>query len=183
MLLCITIPGILMMITFVFIPLLNGSRDTFFHGMGTVKYEICGAFENFCRPAQRFLSAKNHAQHPDIRYCAPRKMSSVYCLRCLSIKFRGRNAVRAIVYMPIDFGVYHGKDSVIHDNDNGVLNDIVNLFGHENIYWMKNSWAGVAIITLANTWQYVGLSVAGLSCRATIDPSKLRGSCKNRRRK
>ena len=74
-------------------------------------------------------------------------------------KFRGRNTVRAIVYMPIMISAFiMGRImSSMFSFDNGVLNDIVNLFGHENIYWMKNSWVGVLIITLVNTWQYVGL--------------------------
>ena len=47
MLLCITIPGILMMITFVFIPLLNGSRIAFFSWNGYSKNMRFVGLENF----------------------------------------------------------------------------------------------------------------------------------------
>lgn len=161
MLLCITIPGILMMITFVFIPLLNGSRIAFFSWNGYSKNMRFVGLENFAALLKDFYLPRTtlNTLIYGIGSCLLQNVLGMLLALFVNQKFRGRNAVRAIVYMPIMISAFiMGKIlSSMFSFDNGVLNDIVNLFGHENIYWMKNSWAGVAIITLANTWQYVGL--------------------------
>lgn len=74
-------------------------------------------------------------------------------------KFRGCNAMRAILYMPIMISAFiMGKImSYIFSYDNGVFNDILALFGVEPVYWLGNSWVGVLLITLVNSWQYLGL--------------------------
>ena len=41
----------------------------------------------------------------------------------------------------------------------GIFNEIIGLFGKEPIDWMANGNRGVIIITLMNSWQYVGISM------------------------
>ena len=44
----------------------------------------------------------------------------------------------------------------IFNYENGVLNNILNLFGVGNIYWMETGPRAVMIITLINSWQAMG---------------------------
>lgn len=73
-------------------------------------------------------------------------------------QFKGRNIVRLILYMPIMIsGVIMGAiQYYIFNYDNGVLNNILNLFGISNIYWMETGPRAVIIITLINSWQAMG---------------------------
>ncbi len=73
-------------------------------------------------------------------------------------KFKGRNLVRLILYMPIMIpGVIMGAlQYYIFSFDNGVLNNLLNLVGIADIYWMKTGPRAVAIITLINSWQAMG---------------------------
>ena len=43
------------------------------------------------------------------------------------------------------------------DLDNGVFNEILGWFGVSPIYWMETGLSATIIITLANSWQYMGL--------------------------
>ncbi len=76
----------------------------------------------------------------------------------LNKKFKGRNLVRLILYMPIMIaGVIMGAiQYYVFNFDNGVLNNLLNLFGIESVYWMKTGPGSVAIITLINSWQTMG---------------------------
>lgn len=73
-------------------------------------------------------------------------------------EFKGRNFVRLILYMPIMIsGVIMGAiQYYIFNYENGVLNNILNLFGVGNIYWMETGPRAVMIITLINSWQAMG---------------------------
>lgn len=73
-------------------------------------------------------------------------------------QFRGRNFVRLILYMPIMIsGVIMGAiQYYIFNYDNGVLNNLLNLAGIPNIYWMESGIGSVLIITLINSWQTMG---------------------------
>ena len=73
-------------------------------------------------------------------------------------QFKGRNFIRLILYMPIMIaGVIMGAiQYYIFNFDNGVLNNILNLFGISSVYWMKTGPRAVAIITLVNSWQTMG---------------------------
>lgn len=73
-------------------------------------------------------------------------------------QFKGRNFVRLILYMPIMIsGVIMGAiQYYVFNYENGVLNNILNLFGVSNIYWMETGARAVLIITLINSWQAMG---------------------------
>lgn len=161
MLLYITIPGILLIVMFVFVSLLNGGRIAFFSWNGYSKNMRFVGLANFAalfKDARLTRTTINTLIY-GIGSCFLQNVLGLLLAVFVDQKFRGRNTVRAIVYMPIMISAFiMGRImSSMFSFDNGVLNDIVNLFGHENIYWMKNSWVGVLIITLVNTWQYVGL--------------------------
>lgn len=76
-------------------------------------------------------------------------------------KFRGRNVVRAVIYMPAMIaGLIMGYIMYFFfQYRNGVMNDLLNIFGVEKIDWLGTaSWA-ILIIILVNSWQFVGVSM------------------------
>lgn len=76
-------------------------------------------------------------------------------------KFRGRNVVRAVIYMPAMIaGLIMGYIMYFFfQYRNGVMNDLLNIFGVEKIDWLDTaSWA-ILIIILVNSWQFVGVSM------------------------
>ncbi len=73
-------------------------------------------------------------------------------------RFRGNNIIRAVVYMPIMIsGLIMGYIMYFFlTYDNGVLNDMIGIFGYEPVDWLADGRRGILFITLINTWQYAG---------------------------
>lgn len=74
-------------------------------------------------------------------------------------KFRGNKFVRTITYMPIMIsGLIMGYIMYYFlAFDNGVLNDIIGVFGFAPIDWLRNPTIGIIAITFVNSWQYAGI--------------------------
>ncbi|MFQ9395931.1 MAG: carbohydrate ABC transporter permease [Lachnospiraceae bacterium] len=94
-------------------------------------------------------------------------------------EFKGRNFVRLILYMPIMIsGVIMGAiQYYIFNYENGVLNNILNLFGVGNIYWMETGPRAVMIITLINSWQAMGFCMLISSGGSAEYSQNVSGSC------
>ena len=77
----------------------------------------------------------------------------------LNMKFRGRNIIRVVVYLPIMVAQFIMGQIMYYfvQYQGGVLNEILSMFGAEPVYWMSSGIAAVILITLVNSWQYVGL--------------------------
>lgn len=73
-------------------------------------------------------------------------------------RFKGNNLVRVVIYMPIMISsLIMGYIMYFFlTYDNGVLNDIMAVFGKEPVDWLANGKTGIFFITLINTWQYAG---------------------------
>ena len=67
----------------------------------------------------------------------------------LNNKFKGRNGVRVILYMPIMISFVQAEG--------GVFNELLGIIGISPIYWMKTGLSSTLMIMLANSWQYMGL--------------------------
>ena len=79
----------------------------------------------------------------------------------LNSKFKGHSAVRTFVYLPVmissllmGYVVYF----FVRYN-HGVLNDLLALFGAAPVDWLADGTRGVVILTLINSWQYVGIAM------------------------
>lgn len=92
----------------------------------------------------------------------------------LNSRIRGRNVFRAIIYLPalvapIIMGTMY---YFIFQYQQGALNTVVTALGLERVAWFNNPAASVAIITVINSIQFVGVSMiiylAGLQ---TLDQS------------
>lgn len=92
----------------------------------------------------------------------------------LNSKIRGRNVFRAIIYLPalvapVIMGTMY---YFIFQYQQGALNTIMTGLGFEKVAWFNNPAVSVAIITIVNSIQFVGVSMiiylAGLQ---TLDQS------------
>lgn len=79
----------------------------------------------------------------------------------LNQKFRGRAVVRTIVYLPVMIAplIMGYIMYFFFSFDNGALNDVLALFGGDAVDWLANGNTGVAILTIVNSLQFVGISM------------------------
>lgn len=159
--LLLTVPGLLLITLFVFVPLVNGMRVAFFSWNGYSKTMRFVGLKNFVDlfSDERLLRTTISTLIYGFGSCLLQNVLGLAAAMFVNRKFRGCNAMRAILYMPIMISAFiMGKImSYIFSYDNGVFNDILALFGVEPVYWLGNSWVGVLLITLVNSWQYLGL--------------------------
>lgn len=73
-------------------------------------------------------------------------------------RFKGNNLIRVVIYMPIMISsLIMGYIMYFFlTYDNGVLNDILSVFGMQPVDWLANGKWGVFFITVINIWQYAG---------------------------
>lgn len=160
-LLLLTVPGLLFIVVFVFIPLFNGFRIAFYtwNGYGkTMRFTGLDNFRALFSDARMLRTTANTLVY-GIGSCLLQNIMGLGAAMLVNRKFPGRNSMRAIIYMPIMIsGFIMGKImSFTFAFENGVFNDIIGLFGAAPVYWLGDSWIAVIIITLVNSWQYLGL--------------------------
>ena len=159
-LLSLSIPAFLLIVIFMIVPLGNALRVSFFKWNGYSQ-------------KMKFIGLKNYRSlFSDKVFWRSTVNTFIYGLGSTLLQnimglsaaifvnkeFKGRNFVRLILYMPIMIsGVIMGAiQYYIFNYENGVLNNILNLFGVGNIYWMETGPRAVMIITLINSWQAMG---------------------------
>jgi len=79
----------------------------------------------------------------------------------LNTNLKGRGIVRTIVYFPVIVApiIMGYVFYFIFQYDGGALNDILLALGKERIDWLGNGPRAVWLITLVNTFQYMGVSM------------------------
>lgn len=79
----------------------------------------------------------------------------------LNQKFRGRNALRTIVYLPsiISALLIGYIMTFFFQYHYGVVNQILGWFGAESIDWLRDPWRGRFIIVFVTVWHYTGGSM------------------------
>ncbi len=159
-LLALSIPAFVLIVLFMFVPLGNALRVSLFKWNGysqNMKYVGFANYANLFKDKVFWRSMVNTL----IYGFGSTLLQNIFGLSAaifLNKKFKGRNLVRLILYMPIMIaGVIMGAiQYYVFNFDNGVLNNLLNLFGIESVYWMKTGPGSVAIITLINSWQTMG---------------------------
>lgn len=159
-LLSLSIPAFLLIVIFMIVPLGNALRVSFFKWNGySQKMKFIG-LKNY----RSLFSDKvfwRSTVNTFIYGFGSTLLQNIMGLSAaifVNKEFKGRNFVRLILYMPIMIsGVIMGAiQYYIFNYENGVLNNILNLFGVWNIYWMETGPRAVMIITLINSWQAMG---------------------------
>lgn len=76
----------------------------------------------------------------------------------LDARFIGRNLTRTVIYLPVLIsGLVMGYIMYfLFQYSHGALNDILLFFGLEAVDWLADRQKAVMIITLVNSWQFVG---------------------------
>ena len=158
-LLLLSMPAFLLIVIFMIVPLGNALRVSFFKWNGySQKMKFIG-LKNY----RSLFSDKvfwRSTVNTFIYGFGSTLLQNIMGLSAIFVnkEFKGRNFVRLILYMPIMIsGVIMGAiQYYIFNYENGVLNNILNLFGVGNIYWMETGPRAVMIITLINSWQAMG---------------------------
>ena len=159
-LLSLSIPAFLLIVIFMIVPLGNALRVSFFKWNGySQKMKFIG-LKNY----RSLFSDKvfwRSTVNTFIYGFGSTLLQNIMGLSAaifVNKEFKGRNFVRLILYMPIMIsGVIMGAiQYYIFNYENGVLNNILNLVGVGNIYWMETGPRAVMIITLINSWQAMG---------------------------
>ena len=102
----------------------------------------------------------------------------------MDAKFPGRNLTRTVIYLPVLIsGLVMGYIMYfMFQYSHGALNDILLLFGLEAVDWLADRQKAVAVITLVNSWQFVGntmiIFLAGLQSipRSCYEAAELDGA-------
>ena len=158
--LSLSIPAFLLIVIFMIVPLGNALRVSFFKWNGySQKMKFIG-LKNY----RSLFSDKvfwRSTVNTFIYGFGSTLLQNIMGLSAaifVNKEFKGRNFVRLILYMPIMIsGVIMGAiQYYIFNYENGVLNNILNIFGVGNIYWMETGPRAVMIITLINSWQAMG---------------------------
>ena len=76
----------------------------------------------------------------------------------VNMKFKGRGAVRAIIYLPIMIsGFIMGKIMYyFYQYDGGIFNEILTKLGKDPVYWMETGLSSVAVIVLTTSIIHCG---------------------------
>lgn len=159
-LLSLTIPAFLLIFMFMIVPLGNALRVSFFKWNGySQKMKFIGLDNYLSIFSDKVF--RTSTLNTFVYGFGSTLLQNIFGLSAaifVNKQFKGRNVIRLILYMPIMIsGVIMGAiQYYIFNFDNGVLNNLLNLFGIESIYWMKTGVRSVLIITLINSWQAMG---------------------------
>ncbi|SHL56752.1 raffinose/stachyose/melibiose transport system permease protein [Anaerocolumna jejuensis DSM 15929] len=159
--LCLTIPAILLIILFIAVPLFNAISLSFLKWNGYSQNRKWIGFENYIQAFsdRLFWRTLINTLIYGFGSCLLQNLGGLFVAIFLNNKFRGRNGVRVVVYMPIMISAFIMGQILYYffQYDGGVFNEILKLFGLPAVYWMEKGWTAVSLITLVNSWQYIGL--------------------------
>ncbi len=159
-LLSLSIPAFLLIFIFMIVPLGNAVKVSFYKWNGYSQKMQWIGLKNYASifSDKVFLGSTMNTFIYGFGSTLLQNIAGLSAALLVNRQFKGRNFVRLILYMPIMIsGVIMGAiQYYIFNYDNGVLNNLLNLFGIGNIYWMQSGIGSVLIITLINSWQAMG---------------------------
>jgi raffinose/stachyose/melibiose transport system permease protein len=157
------LPAVLIMSAFIFYPFIQGIHISFTNWDGySQQYKMVG-LEHY----RRLLSdpvVLHTIGNTFIYGCGSTLLQNVLGLAYalfLDQKIRGKGFVRTIVYLPIIISplIMGYICYFLFQYDGGAANDILHVLGRAPLDWLSNGSAAVWIITLVNTYQYMGISM------------------------
>lgn len=157
------IPALLLILFFVLWPLLEAIRISFTQWNGySQDYKYIG-LRNYLKLFQdpNFRTAFRNTLIYGFGSTLLQNVLGLAYAIFLNSKFRGHAIVRTFIYMPVMISSLI-MGYIIYffvQYNGGIFNEIIGLFGMAPIDWMANGNRGVIIITLMNSWQYVGIAM------------------------
>lgn len=157
------IPAVLLMACFVLYPLARGVYISFFKWNGYSQNMTFIGLKNYLNLfADKYF--KSSFWNTMLYGFGSALLQNVFGLALalfLNSKFKIRNAVRTIIYLPVMIsGLLMGYIMYFFFQLNhGVINEIFQYLGKDAINWLADGTRGKIIITLVNSWQYVGIAM------------------------
>ena len=157
------VPALLLFAVFIFYPLIQGIKISFtnwdgysqsYAWVGLEKYRLMFSDQKILQTIRNtFIYGFGSTLFQNV-------MGLAYAL-FLDQKIRGKGLVRMIVYLPVIISpLIMGYISYFFfQYDGGALNDAMGLFGGEAVDWLANGSRAVWMITLVNTYQYMGIAM------------------------
>lgn len=159
--LMLTIPAILLMLLFIGVPLVNGIRVSFYKWNGYSQNMRFIGIENYTKAFddKLFYRTLGNTMIYGFGSTILQNILGLGTALLLNQKFKGRNAVRAILYMPIMIsGFIMGQILYFFFQlDGGVFNQMLGWFGIPPVYWTETGLKATIVCMLANSWQYMGI--------------------------
>lgn len=157
------IPAVLLMACFVLYPLARGIYISFFKWNGYSQNMTFIGLKNYLSLlSDKYFKAS--FWNTMLYGFGSALLQNVFGLALalfLNSKFKIRNAVRTIIYLPVMIsGLLMGYIMYFFFQLNhGVINEIFQYLGKDAINWLADGTRGKIIITLVNSWQYVGIAM------------------------
>lgn len=157
------IPAVLIIVAFVMYPLLRGVFISFFKWNGYSQNKEFLGIKNYVDlfRDKYFRIAFWNTMLYGFGSALLQNIVGLALALYLNSRFKGRNAVRTIVYLPVMIsGLLMGYVmQFFFSLDRGIINEILGWFGKEPFYWLGNGAAAKLIIVFVNSWQFVGIAM------------------------
>lgn len=159
--LSLTIPALALMVLFIAAPLVNAIRISFFKWNGYSQNMRWYGLKNFVNlfTDDLFWRATLNTFIYGFGSTLIQNVCGLAAALFLNNKFKGRNGVRVILCMPIMISAFIMGQILYYfvQAEGGVFNELLGIIGIPSVYWMKTGLSSTLMITLANSWQYMGL--------------------------
>ena len=157
------IPAVLLILFFVLWPLIEAFRISFTQWNGySQDYKYIG-LKNYLKlfKDSNFLIAFRNTIIYGFGSTLLQNLLGLAYAVFLNSRFKGHSVVRTFIYMPVMISSLI-MGYIIYffvQYNRGIFNEMIGIFGMAPIDWMASGTRGVIIITLMNSWQYVGIAM------------------------
>ncbi len=157
------IPALLLILFFVLWPLIEAFRISFTQWNGySQDYKYIG-LKNYLKlfKDSNFLIAFRNTIIYGFGSTLLQNLLGLAYAVFLNSRFKGHSVVRTFIYMPVMISSLI-MGYIIYffvQYNRGIFNEMICIFGMAPIDWMASGTRGVIIITLMNSWQYVGIAM------------------------
>lgn len=157
------IPALLLILFFVLWPLIEAFRISFTQWNGySQDYKYIG-LKNYLKlfKDSNFLIAFRNTIIYGFGSTLIQNLLGLAYAVFLNSRFKGHSVVRTFIYMPVMISSLI-MGYIIYffvQYNRGIFNEMIGIFGMVPIDWMASGTRGVIIITLMNSWQYVGIAM------------------------
>lgn len=157
------IPALLLILFFVLWPLIEAFRISFTQWNGySQDYKYIG-LKNYLKlfKDSNFLIAFRNTIIYGFGSTLLQNLLGLAYAVFLNSRFKGHSVVHTFIYMPVMISSLI-MGYIIYffvQYNRGIFNEMIGIFGMAPIDWMASGTRGVIIITLMNSWQYVGIAM------------------------
>lgn len=157
------IPALLLILFFVLWPLIEAFRISFTQWNGysqDFKYIGIKNYLKLFKDSNFLIAFRNTIIYGFGSTLLQNLLGLAYAV-FLNSRFKGHSVVRTFIYMPVMISSLI-MGYIIYffvQYNRGIFNEMIGVFGMAPLDWMASGTRGVIIITLMNSWQYVGIAM------------------------